>query len=110
MARPEQLLCLHCLHMFSFSIFINVSDLPSPPSLHPSIIFHSSAHSPIDFDTHIHACIRTYIISINPELDIGQVHGAFVMGLGYWLMEEAKFDAETGQLLTHNTWVSCLVL
>ena len=39
-------------------------------------------------------------------MDIGQVHGAFVMGLGYWLTEEAKFDAESGRLLTHNTWVS----
>ena len=41
-------------------------------------------------------------------MDIGQVHGAFVMGLGNWLTEEAKFDAESGRLLTHNTWVSCL--
>ena len=44
--------------------------------------------------------------SINPEIDIGQVEGAFTMGLGYWLTEKMIFDPDSGQLLTHNTWVS----
>ncbi len=44
--------------------------------------------------------------SINPEIDIGQVEGAFVMGLGYWLTEKVEWDDTSGQLLTHNTWVS----
>ena len=43
---------------------------------------------------------------MNPEVDVGQVEGAFVMGLGYWLMEDVKYDMHTGELLTHNTWVS----
>ena len=34
------------------------------------------------------------------------MRGAFVMGLGYWLLEDIKRDPETGQLLTKNTWVS----
>ena len=45
--------------------------------------------------------------SMNPGLDIGQVEGAFVMGLGYWLTEDVKYDVKTGELLTHNTWVRC---
>ena len=47
-----------------------------------------------------------YICSMNPDIDIGQIEGAFVMGLGYWLTEKIIHDPDSGQLLTHNTWVS----
>ena len=43
---------------------------------------------------------------MNPEIDVGQVEGAFVMGLGYFLMEKVEFDLETGELKTINTWVN----
>ena len=43
--------------------------------------------------------------SINPEIDIGQVEGAYVMGLGYWLTERFVYDEDSGEVLTHNTWV-----
>eukprot|EP00058_Branchiostoma_floridae_P011134 XP_002596622.1 hypothetical protein BRAFLDRAFT_78483 [Branchiostoma floridae] len=43
--------------------------------------------------------------SVNPDLDIGQVEGAFVFGLGYWLTEKCVYDKETGRLLTNGTWV-----
>ncbi|XP_035691294.1 xanthine dehydrogenase-like [Branchiostoma floridae] len=42
--------------------------------------------------------------SVNPDLDIGQVEGAFVFGLGYWLTEKCVYDKETGRLLTNGTW------
>ena len=35
---------------------------------------------------------------------IGQVEGAFIMGLGLWTSEEIRHDPETGALLTKNTW------
>ncbi|XP_064601079.1 LOW QUALITY PROTEIN: xanthine dehydrogenase-like [Liolophura sinensis] len=42
--------------------------------------------------------------SINPALDIGQVEGAFVFGLGFHLLEETLYDPKTGQNITSDTW------
>src|SRR5207244_10790430 len=37
---------------------------------------------------------------INPLLARGQIHGGVVQGIGQALYEEARYDRETGQLLT----------
>ncbi|WAR01988.1 XDH-like protein [Mya arenaria] len=65
----------------------------------------------VDFDvlTGEHTIARVDILfdcgqSTNPALDVGQVEGAFVMGLGYWLTEQLRFDPETGALVTDSTW------
>ncbi|MEQ9301366.1 MAG: molybdopterin-dependent oxidoreductase [Cyclobacteriaceae bacterium] len=45
--------------------------------------------------------------SINPAIDIGQVEGAFVQGLGYVMTEKLVFEPEgeeKGRLNTLNTW------
>lgn len=47
--------------------------------------------------------------SYSPDIDVGQIEGGIVMGLGVLLKEQTKYDQGTGQLLTHNTWV-CIPL
>jgi xanthine dehydrogenase/oxidase len=45
--------------------------------------------------------------SMNPAIDIGQVEGAYVQGLGYLLSEKLVFEPdgdERGRLNTTNTW------
>ncbi|KAH8382927.1 hypothetical protein KR009_005850 [Drosophila setifemur] len=42
--------------------------------------------------------------SLSPHIDVGQVEGAFVMGLGYYLTELLVYDRQTGQILTNRTW------
>ncbi|KAJ8719321.1 hypothetical protein PYW08_011496 [Mythimna loreyi] len=41
--------------------------------------------------------------SVSPEIDIGQVEGAFMMGIGYWTCENLVY-APTGELLTDRSW------
>lgn len=42
--------------------------------------------------------------SLNPAIDIGQVEGAFAMGLGMCLSEARRVDPSTGRLLTDSLW------
>ncbi|XP_061707826.1 uncharacterized protein LOC133518213 [Cydia pomonella] len=42
--------------------------------------------------------------SVNPVLDIGQIEGAFIVGMGYWTTEHIIYDEHTGELLTDRTW------
>ena len=42
--------------------------------------------------------------SLNPAVDIGQVEGATVMGVGYFLSEELVYDETTGALQSDSTW------
>lgn len=42
--------------------------------------------------------------SLSPGIDIGQIEGGFIMGLGIWLTENLIYDPKTGKLLTSRAW------
>eukprot|EP00891_Asterochloris_glomerata_P008497 jgi/Astpho2/8497/Aster-05539 len=42
--------------------------------------------------------------SLNPAVDIGQIEGAFVMGMGLQTSEEVVVDQDSGKLLSDGTW------
>jgi xanthine dehydrogenase/oxidase len=41
---------------------------------------------------------------MNGLIDMGQAEGAFVMGLGYILLEKSVYDPESGKCLNNGTW------
>ncbi|XP_076651937.1 uncharacterized protein LOC143358591 [Halictus rubicundus] len=43
-------------------------------------------------------------VSMNPEIDVGQIEGAFVMGLGFWTSEELIYNPKNGALTNYRTW------
>lgn len=43
-------------------------------------------------------------VSLNPAVDIGQIEGGLVMGLGYFLQEHVQYDSKTADLDTIGTW------
>ncbi|XP_055604377.1 probable aldehyde oxidase gad-3 [Uranotaenia lowii] len=42
--------------------------------------------------------------SLSPGVDIGQIEGAFIMGIGYLLTEKLVYDPATGELLNNRSW------
>ncbi len=60
----------------------------------------------VDTLTGEHKLLRADVLhdvgrSLNPAIDIGQVEGAFIQGMGWLTMEELHWHPQTGQLLTH---------
>ncbi|KAK4037119.1 hypothetical protein OUZ56_029159 [Daphnia magna] len=61
----------------------------------------------VDCLTGNHRVLRTDIVmdlgeSLNPAIDIGQVEGGFVQGLGLFTLEEPLFSPSNGQVMTRG--------
>jgi carbon-monoxide dehydrogenase large subunit len=52
-----------------------------------------------DFDIERFVMVHDCGTPVNPKLVDGQVHGALAQGLGQAIMEELRYDEETGQLV-----------
>jgi xanthine dehydrogenase molybdenum-binding subunit len=42
---------------------------------------------------------------VNPDMAIGQLEGGLSKGMGYALVEDNQWDADTGQLLSKGFWI-----
>ncbi|CAG5043546.1 unnamed protein product [Parnassius apollo] len=62
----------------------------------------------LDVLTGQHQVLRVDILedtgqSLSPSVDVGQIEGAFIMGLGMWTSERLIYS-KSGRLLTDSTW------
>jgi xanthine dehydrogenase/oxidase len=81
------------------------------PKGHPFFYFtYSAAVSEVEIDvlTGQFTILRSDILydtgrSLNPCIDVGQIEGAFVQGVGYVTSEEIRHDA-SGNLITNRLW------
>ena len=63
----------------------------------------------LDLLTGMHNSLRADIlmdlgVSMNPLLDVGQIEGAFLMGVGLHTLEEVVYNSSDGTLFTKDTW------
>lgn len=92
------------------NINLSASYMYKESELEPYIIWGlSCAEVEIDVLTGNLQIIRVDILedtgeSLSPGIDVGQIEGAFVMGLGYFLTEKIVFDPISGELLTNRSW------
>jgi len=75
---------------------------------HPS---HGACVTEVEMDvlTGEHVILRSDILyaqprSLNPVIDLGQIQGSFVMGVGFFTKEYTEYSKDGTSLLTRDTW------
>merc|ERR1740117_1748498 len=75
---------------------------------HPS---YGAAVTEVEMDvlTGEHVILRSDLLyqqprSVNPVIDLGQIQGAFVMGLGFFTKEYTEYSKDGTSLITRDTW------
>ncbi|KAJ8985872.1 hypothetical protein NQ317_006246 [Molorchus minor] len=96
-----------------YTEFINMSassmSSPRDPELSSYEIYGVCATEiELDVLTGQHQVLRVNLLedvgnSMSPEIDMGQVEGAFIMGLGYYTTEQTVVGKD-GEILTNRTW------
>ncbi|KAK7469496.1 hypothetical protein BaRGS_00036475 [Batillaria attramentaria] len=81
---------------------------PGPPGYY-NVYAAAVTEAEVDVLTGQSQIVRTDILydcgeSLSPDVDIGQMEGAFMIGVGYLLSEKMKYDSTTGAVLTDGTW------
>lgn len=106
------LIAVKCKYYFVNAFSFHYRGLSSKDLENPSYNIYSATVSEVELDvlTGEITVRRVDILedtgtSINPEIDVGQLEGAFVMSLGMWLTEQLRYDPVSGKLLTYDTWV-----
>ncbi|XP_062550714.1 uncharacterized protein LOC134215573 [Armigeres subalbatus] len=95
---------------FVTNIDLSASYFYQPTDLKPYIIWGlTCAEVEVDILTGTIQVSRVDILedvgeSMNPGIDIGQVEGAFIMGLGYYLTEDLVYDPSNGALVNNRSW------
>ncbi|KAF8113609.1 hypothetical protein N665_0047s0017 [Sinapis alba] len=95
---------------YAQSVNLSASDLYTPGETPTRYLNYGVAVSEVEVDlvTGQTTVLQTDIVydsgkSLNPAVDLGQIEGAFVQGLGFFMLEEYITDS-VGLLVTDSTW------
>ncbi|KAL2316961.1 hypothetical protein Fmac_030837 [Flemingia macrophylla] len=98
------------LQAYAQSVNLSASSFYVPNSISSRYINYGAAVSEVEIDlvTGETRCLRTDIIydcgqSLNPAVDLGQIEGSFIQGLGFFMLEEYETNLD-GLVLVDGTW------
>ncbi|RDX76625.1 Indole-3-acetaldehyde oxidase, partial [Mucuna pruriens] len=98
------------LQAYAQAVNLSASSLYAPSTNSSRYINYGAAVSEVEIDllTGETRCLQTDIIydcgqSLNPAVDLGQIEGSFIQGLGFFMLEEYESNLD-GLILVDGTW------